>query len=382
MPLEDVIQQLRSARVRAGACTAPRDLARAVAQYQQTVENVFQEITNEIINIINTGGGATTPVYIIRALVDKTGGVTSADTTFNFDGASDVFTHSGFPSGITSGVAQNVELRNFQDNEVVILTSFGSDIWLADKIERDVNVIRANVDGAVTTASGTFAFDNATVLLGFGPTGGTGTAINEPRVALGDDEVVVLFQAQDGSWQLLQDDDDLGGGGGGTDPDPEEDEPIKIGFAMIIATVAPIDHFDSGTTEIIPSFAGDAAIMLTPVLANNALGFILAPETTPDPQNPEILVPVIRTAINLSRSTLRASSGVPVIMPGYVITVEGVEGPGVFAIGNWDMTSMQGFEKGSHSPEAPFMQIPFHLGGTYDFGLGGQPCPPPEIEVP
>jgi hypothetical protein len=250
---EGIARALADSRVGSVRCSSLQGLASQVAEFQAVFENITQQFMTEIINIINTGGGATTPVYIIRALVDKTGGVTSADTTFNFDGASDVFTHSGLPSGVTSGVAQNVELRPFQDNEVVILTSFGSDIWLADKIERDVNVIRANVDGAVTTASGTFDFDNATVLLGFGPTGGMGTAINEPRVALGDNEVVVLFQAQDDSWQILQDDDDLGGGGSGTTYDSGFGiDGSQFLSATISLDIQPATNFndDTGVVQI------------------------------------------------------------------------------------------------------------------------------------
>lgn len=216
MPLEDIISQLRSAKVRAGTCTRPQDLARAVAQYQQTVENVVQEITTELINIINTGGGATTPVYIIRALVNQVGGIAGSSSTFNFDGATDLFTYNGSPSGVTTGTAQNIQARAFADNEPVILTSFNGTIWFADKIA--TNTIRAlvNESGGVITSDSTFDFDNASAITGVIPVGGAGTAVNAPATAYADNEVVILVQADDGTWRVLQDDDDLGGGGGGT----------------------------------------------------------------------------------------------------------------------------------------------------------------------
>lgn len=215
MPFEDLLPLLRSKRIKAGNCTTPQSLGDNVASYQRIIEKLMDDMATQIINIINTGGGGTTPVYVVRALVNQVGGVTATTTTFAFDGATDVF-YSVSPSGVTSGTAHNIQRRPFQDNEVVILTSFNGTTWMADKISETLLEASVNQSGGVLTTDGTFAFDNAIVRVGSViPPGGIGTAVNIPATAYADDEKVLLIQADDGTWRVLQDDDDLGGGGGG-----------------------------------------------------------------------------------------------------------------------------------------------------------------------
>jgi hypothetical protein len=231
--LEELFNKLKTARRQAVAsCVRPQDLARSLFTYQNVVEQVFEQV---LIEITNVEGGATTPVYIVRATVNQLGNVPASQETFPFDGATDLFTFTGNPSGVTSGEAINPG-RAFQDNEPIKLVSFNGTTWLADKIGD--NVIHARVDkaGDVVASDVTFPFDSA-VSLGTNPVpaGGAGIVINRLAGASGplggafaDNELVVLqlienpdilvaagLDPTSQAWAVVQDDDDVGGGGTG-----------------------------------------------------------------------------------------------------------------------------------------------------------------------
>ena len=79
----ELLNALRKTRVSNNLCATPQDIAQTLDEFQQATENIVTNVYNEITNIINTGGGgATTPVYIIRALVDQVGGVATSLANF------------------------------------------------------------------------------------------------------------------------------------------------------------------------------------------------------------------------------------------------------------------------------------------------------------
>jgi hypothetical protein len=224
-------QLLASARPTNSRCATAGQLAGQLSELHEVFSEIINLFQVEINNLTNNGGGgATTPVYIVRASVNQLGGVPASQIAFQFDGASDLLTYNDQPSGITAGVARNPG-RNFQDNEVVKLISFNGTTFLADKISDDDEIIEARVNqpGDVTTDDTTFLFDNAIAIGdGFAPAGGTGIAINITRNAFADNERIVLrlvrnpallsqygLPADSQAWVVVQDDDDLGGGTGG-----------------------------------------------------------------------------------------------------------------------------------------------------------------------
>lgn len=277
MPLEDIVANVRRARIKGGMCLTPQDIARVLSGFQALFEETIVNLTTELVNIINTGGGgATTPVYILRARVNQVGNVPATQATFPFDEATDIFTFNSLPSGVTSGVAQNIQLRGFQDNEFVNLTSFNGTTWFADKLASSSISARVNHPGDVLTTDTEFLFDNATLITGTLPPGGTGTVVNSapyPPHAYADNELIVLNYiesgANSGKWFVVVDDDDLGGGTGlpvdldaglGIDSDKLENDSI----------VAIVDtEFNDGTTQVLGQIGGDVQWLRT-LLCNPA----------------------------------------------------------------------------------------------------------------
>lgn len=229
--LEELLTKLKGSRRQIStSCVRPQDIAKNLLNLQQLLEQTIEQLTVELTSIINNGGGgATSPVYVIRAVVNQLGGVLADQPTFAFDGETTLFTATGSDPVFTAPedrTARNTTGRFLQDNEVVRLVTFNGTLWLADKISE--NAIRARVIGNVTTDDATFNFDEATAIgTGGTPAGGTGVAINLPRNAYANDELLVLELVENPDlkveygldpnlqvWTVLQDDDDLGGGGG------------------------------------------------------------------------------------------------------------------------------------------------------------------------
>lgn len=284
---EEIARALADSRVGSVRCSSLQELASQMAEFQAVFENITQQFMTEIINITNTGGGgATTPVYIIRALVNQVGGVTGSQTTFPFDPSSVslLFSAVGDQPQIIDYTAQNIEGRAFVYREPVVLTSFNGQMWFADKLA--TNTIRAVVDhpGGVTTVRPRFAFKDATAITGVIPPDGVGTAENIPGNAYNDGELIVLTQNDvTGNWVVVQDDDDLGGTGGGNPP----------GTSVNFKTYILVGNVDTSNTTIlvndtVPAAAWDRGTSRLRVVAPITAGDYNAYELIPVPGDDEL----------------------------------------------------------------------------------------------
>ncbi len=348
---EEIARALANSRVGSVRCSSVQELASQMAEFQAVFENITQQFMTEIINITNTGGGgASTPVYIIRALVNQVGGVTGSQTTFPFSDVTLLFSAVGDQPQITDYTAQNIESRAFVYREPVILTSFNGQMWFADKLA--TNTIRAVVDhpGGVTTARLRFAFKDAVAITGVVPPDGAGTAENIPNNAYNDGELIVLTQNDvTGNWVVVQDDDDLGGTGGGTGG--TGGEPV-YGAAYIIGTVPA-----AGISNTMPT-VGQATI--TPgVLSFGA--YLLDSEGLPIPGPGNI--PQRVDAVNFSTTPFSAVDG---------IATAGIYDGTRFIIAWPNYIATPNYQVGE-------LQILFHQADNDGFSLDAENCSGPEV---
>lgn len=189
----------------------------------------------------------TAPVKIFKALVNNSGGVTSAGSV-PFDGTTSII-----GTAPASGTATNPGVA-FADNEPIYVVASNTNNYYALKLVTNVIKAQVNVSGGVATTDATFAFDGATAIIGTAPVGGTGTAENVPGSAYVDNEFVELQQGNNGNWYTT-----------------------SIGVNLIKALVNEASHVAAGTTTF--AFDGATAIIGTAPAggtgtANNAMGEI------------------------------------------------------------------------------------------------------------
>lgn len=138
------------------------------------------------------------PVKIIKARVDKAGGVTGADATFDFDDTSAIV---GTPPA--GGTAINTFGKAFCDDETFIAYADNEGDWHAVKLHNNIIYATVNQSGGVRSSTTEFSFDAANALEGFAPATGTGTAKNILGWDWYDNEPFLAQQADDGKWIVL-----------------------------------------------------------------------------------------------------------------------------------------------------------------------------------
>jgi len=232
------------------SCVTTQELAQAIRFFQQSLGvgpggDVELVLKDENGNFVGAAPGVST--FVINASVNKVGGVTPSDVTYEFDEANDLIG----ATGVTTGTAYNVFQESLADDQRIILTSVDLQNWYrltqGDGSYSNVDLIVAYVygtsqpqPGATQGISGvtppvpwqgsmTFWFYGATAAIGSAPAGGIGYVTQNSGVVLSQDERLVLIRTDYLGWQILEEEPNFGGGGG---------EPtLQCGMALITSDV-------------------------------------------------------------------------------------------------------------------------------------------------
>lgn len=157
-----------------------------------------EELEQFIITIINenggtgSGGGST----MMRALVDKAGGVKSTDTTFNYSGAS-VLVSDGAVLPAT-GVCDNTFNTPFVHNEPILIIRKNNGVWTAIKIQH--NTIVGSPASTVKRNDSTFNITINSAIEGTQPDTAVGVGDGQAYM---QGEPLIFTQTNDNKWRVI-----------------------------------------------------------------------------------------------------------------------------------------------------------------------------------
>jgi hypothetical protein len=159
------------------------------------------------LHVIGGGGGdpwtgwpdpdpstGLSPIVVAVALINHSGGYTSADTSLAFDGA---VASIGTISGPT-GTATNEIPRAHVDNGKLLVMKDNDGAWKGFKLHVDVALVTVNQGGGVYRDETTFPLDGFTAICGAAAS--TGTATNPLKATWEDNQKAVALLADDGNW--------------------------------------------------------------------------------------------------------------------------------------------------------------------------------------